>query len=103
MIPVTSTEKIRFLRGIFRDIQVSRDGNDAAVLCPNCKTDDKKKLSVNITTWKYHCWVCGIKGGNLKSLFKQYHSPEVLIAFKAQFGINDDDSTEQLPLIELVT
>lgn len=103
MIPVTSTEKIRFLRGIFRDIQVSRDGNDAAVSCPNCKTDDKKKLSVNITTWKYHCWVCGIKGGNLRSLFKQYHSPEVLIAFKTQFGINDDDSTDQLPPIDLVT
>lgn len=102
MSSVTSTEKIRFLRGIFRDIQVSRDGNDVAVPCPNCKTDDKKKLSINITTWKYHCWVCGIKGSNLRSVFKQYHTPEVLSAFKAQFGIGDDTSDFEVP-IEVVT
>lgn len=102
MSSVTSTEKIRFLRGIFRDIQVSRDGNDAAVPCPNCKTDDKKKLSINITTWKYHCWVCGIKGSNLKYVFKQYYSPEVTAAFKAQFGISDDDATDDAQLIEVV-
>jgi DNA primase len=98
MSSVTSTEKIRFLRGIFRDIQVSRDGNDVAVPCPNCKTDDKKKLSVNITTWKYHCWVCGIKGNNLRSVFKQYHSPEVLAAFKSQFGIGDEASNVEVPI-----
>lgn len=102
MSSVTSTEKIRFLRGIFRDIQVSRDGNDVAVPCPNCKTDDKKKLSINITTWKYHCWVCGIKGNNLRSVFKQYHSPEVLSAFKTQFGIGDDTADVEVP-VEVVT
>ena len=102
MSSVTSTEKIRFLRGIFRDIQVSRDGNDVAVPCPNCKTDDKKKLSINITTWKYHCWVCGIKGSNLRSVFKQYHTPEVLSAFKAQFGIGDETSDAEVP-VEVVT
>lgn len=102
MSSVTSTEKIRFLRGIFRDIQVSRDGNDVAVPCPNCKTDDKKKLSINITTWKYHCWVCGIKGSNLRSVFKQYHTPEVLSAFKSQFGIGEETSDAEVP-IEVVT
>lgn len=103
MSTVTSTDKIRFLRGIFRDIQVSRDGNDAAVPCPNCKTQDKKKLSVNIDTWKYHCWVCGIKGNNLRSVFKQYYSPEVLAAFRAQFGGNDDDALEVEKPVEVVT
>lgn len=103
MSSVTSTEKILFLRGIFRDIQVSRDGNDVAVPCPNCKTDDKKKLSVNITTWKYHCWVCGIKGGNLRSVFKQYYTPEVNAAFKTQFGISEEDSADDVPLAEIVT
>lgn len=102
MSSVTSTEKIRFLRGIFRDIQVSRDGNDVAVPCPNCKTDDKKKLSINITTWKYHCWVCGIKGSNLRSVFKQYHTPEVLSAFKSQFGIGDETADVEVP-VEVVT
>jgi DNA primase len=90
MVQSTNTEKIRFLRGIFKDIQVSRDANDVAVSCPNCKQQDKKKLSISISTWKYHCWVCGIKGANLKFLFKQYHSPEVTIAFAEKFGIKDD-------------
>ncbi len=102
MTTVTSTEKIRFLRGIFRDIHVSRDGNDCAVACPNCKTPDKKKLSINVETWKYHCWVCGVKGGNLRSLFKQYYTPEVVVAFRERFGISDDDTTE-VPAVEVVT
>ena len=90
MTQSTSTEKIRFLRGVFKDIQLSRDGNDAAVVCPNCKQQDKKKLSINITTWKYHCWVCGIKGSNIKSLFRQYNTPEVVVAFLEKFGSKDD-------------
>jgi len=96
MQQVTSTEKIRFLRGVFKDIAVSRDGNDVAVSCPNCKQKDKKKLSISIDTWKFHCWVCGVKGTNLKTLFRQFHSPEVAIAFAQKFGFKDEFSTNQI-------
>lgn len=102
MVQSTSTEKIRFLRAIFKDVQVSRDGNDAAVSCPNCKQHDKKKLSISISTWKYHCWVCGVKGNNLKSLFRQYHSPEVAIAFIEKFGIKDDLVDSDVKPIDIV-
>ncbi len=98
MTPVTSTDKIRFLRGIFRDVAVSRDGSDIAVPCPNCKTPDKKKLSVNIDTWKYHCWVCGIKGSNLRFALRQYCSPETYVAFRERFGGSDDELIEVAPI-----
>ena len=95
---MTSTDKIRFLRGIFRDVSVSRDGSDIAVPCPNCKTPDKKKLSINIDTWKYHCWVCGIKGGNLRSALRQYCAPETYIAFRERFGGDDEEIVEEAPV-----
>jgi hypothetical protein len=103
MTTVTSTEKIRFIRGIFRDIHVSRDGSDCAVPCPNCKTPDKKKLSINVETWKYHCWVCGIKGSNLRSVLKEYFSPETVSAFRERFGGNEDEIVSESIPVDVVT
>ena len=31
----------------------------------------KKKLQVNLNSFRWHCWVCGTGGHNLKQLFKK--------------------------------
>ena len=46
----------------------ARDGINFAVSCPECDpTKSKKKLSVRLDDFRYHCWVCGIKGQNIWS------------------------------------
>lgn len=47
-----------------------RKGTDAVYYCPVCK-HYKRKLEINTITGKYHCWVCGLSGTSLKTLFKK--------------------------------
>lgn len=45
---------------------MARDGINFAVSCPECdSTKSKKKFSVRLDDYRYHCWVCGIKGKNV--------------------------------------
>jgi DNA primase len=44
--------------------------NERAFHCPFCH-HHKKKLSVNLTTQKYQCWVCGAKGRSIPSLLRR--------------------------------
>ncbi len=39
--------------------------------CVNCR-HRKKKLSINLDNFCYHCWVCDIKGNNFVNLLKKY-------------------------------
>lgn len=47
-----------------------RKGTDAVYFCPQCK-HRKRKLEINLLTGKYHCWVCGLSGLNLNTLFRK--------------------------------
>ena len=69
---ITLTQRVDALKKVFRHIRVSRDGCDVAVPCPICKTPDKLKLSVNIETLQYHCWVCGAKGSKVTRLVRDH-------------------------------
>jgi DNA primase len=47
---------------------VSRDGINFSVSCPECDSEkEKKKLSIRLDDYRYHCWVCGIKGKSIWS------------------------------------
>jgi DNA primase len=53
--------------------------------CPFC-AHPKKKLSINIITNKWKCWVCGSKGGHIMWLLKKLNVPkELLRKFKNEF------------------
>ncbi len=81
----TVTSKINFIKKCFGDTSVSRCGNNVAVKCPKCTGSEKKKLSININDWKYHCWVCGAKGKNISRLVYEYASPALLAEYKDTF------------------
>ena len=54
--------------------------------CPFC-SHSKKKLSVNIITNKWKCWVCGSKGGHIIWLLKKLNvSKQLLQKFKEELG-----------------
>lgn len=54
--------------------------------CPFCH-HSKKKLSINIITNKWKCWVCGSKGGHIIWLLKKLNvSKPLLQKFKDELG-----------------
>lgn len=69
---VTLTQRVEALRKVFRIARVSRDGCDLAVPCPSCKENNKTKLSINIETLQFHCWVCGVKGSKITRLVREH-------------------------------
>lgn len=64
------TEVITILNKALKQSAKIRKGTDAVYFCPVCK-HYKRKLEINTVTGKYHCWVCGLSGNSLKTLFKK--------------------------------
>jgi len=64
------TEVVTILNKALNQSARIRKGTDAVYHCPNCK-HYKRKLEINTVTGKYHCWVCGLSGTSLKTLFKK--------------------------------
>jgi len=64
------TEVVTILNKALNQTARLRKGVDAVYYCPSCK-HYKRKLEVNTLTGKYHCWVCGLSGTSLKTLFKK--------------------------------
>ena len=57
--------------------------------CPFCH-HHKKKLSINVATNKWKCWICGSKGGHIIWLVKKLQvSKELLRQFKEVLGDAD--------------
>lgn len=84
----TYTERINFIQKTFGKGIVSRDGNDLTISCPTCGSSTKKKLAINLETWKYHCWVCSARGNSLVSLLRK-HSTRDVVDFYREYYLND--------------
>ena len=101
----TFTVKIDFIRKVFGEISIARDGINIATKCPNCGTKGKRKFSINIENWSCHCWVCGIKGRTPHRILFQHVSEDAAREFKFKFlnngsspGIADHQVEEEIKL-----
>jgi DNA primase len=81
----TFTSKISFVRKAFGEVTLARDGVNVAAKCPNCKSSSKRKFSINLETWGCHCWVCGIKGKNLRSILFKYVGNDFAYEYSDRF------------------
>jgi DNA primase len=63
-----TNDKLTFLKGIFGNCKYSSNTKEAEFYCFYCK-HHKPKLSINLTTDVYHCWVCN-KSGTILSLLR---------------------------------
>ena len=81
----TYTERINFIQKNFGKGVISRDGNDITISCPTCGSASKKKLAINLDTWKYHCWVCSARGNSLVSLLRKHSSRDVVDYYRSHF------------------
>lgn len=67
-------KRIKLLRSAFQKVQQSADGKNVACYCPKCAEAGKRKLklAIMIDDGRFHCWVCGTKGGSISSLIRRY-------------------------------
>ena len=59
----------QLLESILGKSKSARGGEEAVFNCPSCN-HHKKKLTLNLSTQKFQCWVCGYKGHRAFKLLK---------------------------------
>ncbi len=66
---ITITQKLKLIQSCFGKYKLSGNEKNVSIVCPFCiksgKVTDKKKLSIDLDTGIYHCWVCESKGRNI--------------------------------------
>lgn len=76
MSVITTKQKVDAIVAVFGEVQHSSDGKNISTYCPICakssKVKKKKKLSINLETGVFHCWVCEAKGKNVYSFYVKH-------------------------------
>ena len=96
----------QLLESILGRSKSARGGEEAVFTCPSCN-HHKKKLTLNLSTQKFQCWVCGYKGHRAFKLLKAVNASSKIYellkdidsqySFKKQTHINKQQSSLQLP------
>ena len=74
----------------------SHKNSEHSYSCPFCN-HYKKKLQVNLTTQKWHCWVCDARGQTITSLLRKSNAPYELVK-KAKDLYGDTSSSSTVPI-----
>ena len=95
--------KITFFRRVFGEHSKSSDGINFAFKCPKCSMglSTKKKLVIRLDNDAYHCWVCGIKGKNLRFLLRKYY-PGFLHEYQTTYQPNHIESITPFQVEEII-
>lgn len=66
------SSKVKIFDLAFGKGSFTNDRKNYQVRCPECGKDgSKKKLHIKLDDFRYHCWVCGLKGKNVLYLVKK--------------------------------
>ena len=96
----TVTQKLKLIENCFGNYYLANGGKDVSIVCPFCKDKgkitSKKKLSINIESGVYHCWVCESKGRNIgRAAFKFSTSRENARKLSDVYGGFTKESVQQ--------
>ena len=96
----------KLLESILGRSKSARGGDEAVFTCPSCN-HHKKKLTFNLASQKFQCWVCGYKGHRAFQLLKKSNAPGAAFSvlkeidqqynFKQQVKQKVDPNTLMLP------
>ena len=96
----------QLLESLLGGSKSARGGEEAVFNCPSCN-HHKKKLTVNLATQKFQCWVCSYKGHRAFQLLKKSNAPGAAFGalkeidkqynFKSKVKQKIDVNTLQLP------
>ena len=91
----TTSEKLEFFTKVFGKPGKFSDGVNAPFCCPRCnKNKQKKKFTVRLDNDISHCFVCGLKGRNLKSIIREFNN-KYLKEYVEDF-LNEDSLAEEI-------
>ena len=87
----------QLLESVLGKSKSARGGEEAVFTCPSCN-HHKKKLTLNLSTQKFQCWVCGYKGHRAFKLLKAVSaSPkayELLKDIDSQYSFRKQTTTK---------
>ena len=96
----------KLLESVLGRSKSARGGDEAVFKCPSCN-HYKKKLTFNLLSQKFQCWVCGYKGHRAFQLLKKSNAPGAVYStlkeidqqynFKKQVKQKIDTNTLMLP------
>ena len=90
----------QLLESILGPSKSARGGDEAVFHCPSCK-HHKKKLTVNLSTQKFQCWVCDFKGHRAFKLLKNVDaSPKIFDDLKTldlEYNFKKRNQSKQNP------
>ena len=79
----------QLLESVLGRSKSARGGDEAVFTCPSCN-HHKRKLTFNLLSQKFKCWVCGYKGHRAYQLLKKVNAPrstyEVLKEIDSQYN-----------------
>ena len=79
----------QLLESVLGRSKSARGGDEAVFTCPSCN-HHKRKLTFNLLSQKFQCWVCGYKGHRAYQLLKKVNAPrstyEVLKEIDSQYN-----------------
>lgn len=104
---IDSRDRVEFLRALFGECDVAKNGLNVAFRCPACDAPrEKRKLIVRTDNGLWHCWVCDSRGRSVASLLRKFH-PDRVSEWNRRFDPNrrskfdDDISASALSDVEL--
>ena len=87
----------QLLESVLGRSKSARGGDEAVFKCPSCN-HHKNKLTLNLGTQKFQCWVCGYKGHRAFKLLKQVNAPsktyELLKEIDQQYNFKKQITTK---------
>ena len=96
----------QLLESVLGRSKSARGGDEAVFYCPSCN-HHKKKLTFNLSSQKFQCWVCNYKGHRAFQLLKKAEAPgaayELLKEIDSQYNFKQapkqriEANTLQLP------
>ena len=101
---MSNYELITLLEKVLMKSYQMKNG-EHAFHCPFCN-HHKKKLQINLNSFRWHCWICNTGGYNLKQLFKKLKATreqfEELFELLGEYTpVKSDDSTKYQQTISL--
>ena len=106
---VTDSQKIKWIETCLGPSKASNSGKNISVKCLSCvkkgKVTEKKKLSIDLSSGIYHCWVCEAKGRNIGRFCLKFSSNRSIaeklndvFGAKNQDRVDSEDQSEIVPL-----
>jgi hypothetical protein len=82
---------------------MSRDRINYSIHCPVCKDSrkNKRKLVVRLDDARYHCWVCDIKGRDVRSLIHKFRPDLIETSDRIKFQKVDELEKAEEKSLEL--